>query len=319
MSTFKNILKSYSNIHRPNGKPDFFIFTMPRSGSTWLMELLVTQPSFKYSSELFNIRNPEVCKHLGLDSWDALYDRKNDFLIESYIKKIQSGKLGIFNPNPLGKYYRPITKRIVFKTIHFGEDRINWIRDTFNVKVIFLIRHPMAVVISRKILPRLRTFIFTDYINQFSEEQKKLAKRIYMSGDQMEKATLSWCFQNVPPIRDRSADWAFITYEQLIIEPDVVIKHLSEKLQLVKTGVINKNLSRRSMVRNMSDENTKEIFDKGDAEREALVSKWRNKVSKEDEKRMFNIIRAFNIDIYAEGDFLPNEKYRVNSFSIINS
>lgn len=275
------------------------------------MELLVTQPKFKYCSELFNVRNPEVCDNLKIDSWDGLYNKNNSGLVQDYVEQIRSGKLGIFNPNPFGKYYRLSTNRIVFKIIHFGEDRINWFRDTFNGKVIFLTRHPIAVAISRKTLPRLKTFVRTDYIEQFTLEQKKLAEKVFQTGNHIEKATLSWCFQNYPPLRDKSDDWAVITYEQLIVEPQLVIKHLSEKLDLVKTDVINKNLARRSMVKKLSDDTTSEIFEKGDAEREKLITKWRKKVDSDTEKKLFEIIRTFNIDIYQEGNDYPIDKYLV--------
>jgi LPS sulfotransferase NodH len=307
----KSLIKNFSNFHSPTTLPDFFIFTMPRSGSTWLMELLVTQPEFKYCSELFNIRNPEVCKQLKIDSWDSLYNKTNSELVENYVARIHSGKLGIFNPNPFGKYYRLSTSRIVFKIIHFGEDRINWFRDTFNGKVVFLTRHPMAVGISRKILPRLKTFVYSDYIEQFTQEQKKLAEQIFQTGDHLEKAMLSWCFQNYPAIRDREDNWAFITYEQLVTEPQLVIQYLTDKLNLVKTDIISQNLARRSMVKKLSDDTTAEIFEKG--ERDKLITKWRKKVDVDTEKKLFEIVRAFDIDIYQEGNYFPTEKYLIKS------
>lgn len=275
------------------------------------MELLVTQPGFKYCSDHLDIRKPEVRKLLGLHQWEDLYNGKNDERIVAYLKKIQSGKIGVFNPNPMGDYYRPITNRIIFKFLNFGNDRINWMRDTFGVKVIFSIRHPLAVAISQKKLPRLPAFISTKYIERFSPEQKKLSLSILENGSHNEKAVLAWCLQNVPPIQDKQDDWVFITYEQLIAEPAKVINELTQKLDLVKTDVIYQNLTKQSMVKNMSDQATKEILEQGEAERDRLLSKWRKKIGHQEEAALFKIIEAFDLDIYTFGNNLPNEKYLI--------
>jgi hypothetical protein len=40
----KRIVKSASNVHRPDGRPNVFLYSTTRSGSTWLMELIWSQP-----------------------------------------------------------------------------------------------------------------------------------------------------------------------------------------------------------------------------------------------------------------------------------
>ena len=75
---------------------------------------------------------------------------------ERYFDDFVAG-LGFTNPNPLRGHYRPITHRIVFKEIHGLADRINWFRDTFNARVVYLVRHPIAVTISSERFPLLGT------------------------------------------------------------------------------------------------------------------------------------------------------------------
>src|SRR5690606_24342168 len=49
-------LRWISNVHRPNGLPNVCIVSAPRSGSTWLLELVLSQPGFKPCNEPFNLR-----------------------------------------------------------------------------------------------------------------------------------------------------------------------------------------------------------------------------------------------------------------------
>lgn len=303
----KSIVKKYSNYHKSSSKSNIFIFTMPRSGSTWLMELIVTQRGFKYFSEPFNIRLLEVQNELGIESWEELYSNQNLPLIEAYIQKAVQGRMGFFNPNPFGDYYRPFTNRLVFKIIHFGEHRMNWFRDKFNGKIIYLVRHPMAVSISRKQLPRLNTFLKSDYQNWMSKQQIRYAYEIIEKGTFLEKATLSWCLQNSISLHHKQDDWIMLTYEQMVREPELIVKYLSERLDFEQSDKILKNIEKQSMVKGLSDQTTHRFFKEN--KRDELVSKWRKKVSLEEERRAWDIIDFFEIDIYSYNQYMPNDKY----------
>ena len=119
-NNLKSIIKKISNYHRPSDNKNIFLFTMPRSGSTWLMELLSSQPSIKYCNEPLYLNNALVKKYLKIENWEDLHDETKLEIIYSYFKKLNTGKLGFLNPNPFGDYYRPLTNRIVFKIIHGG-------------------------------------------------------------------------------------------------------------------------------------------------------------------------------------------------------
>ncbi|MGH8501120.1 MAG: hypothetical protein ACREVE_01355, partial [Gammaproteobacteria bacterium] len=68
---FNTLIKYLCNFHRQGSKPNIFIFSTPRSGSTWLMELMLTQRGFKSCSEPFNLRFTEVATTLGIYDWDS--------------------------------------------------------------------------------------------------------------------------------------------------------------------------------------------------------------------------------------------------------
>ena len=306
----KRIVKSASNVHRPDGRPNVFLYSTPRSGSTWLMELIWSQPGFKTCNQALYLENPVVRKHLGISEWDELYSVDATEKLRSYLQRLCDGRLGFTNPNPVRRYYRPITHRIVFKEIHASADRINWVRDTFNARVVYLIRHPIAVTISSERWPTLPSFLTSDYRRHFSEEQLERAQRILTKGTDLDRGVLSWCLQNAVALQEATPDWAVVSYEQLVVDPDPVIRELTDKLALSDPERMRRRLGVPSVnVRFKSTEETRRLLSEGGADKRSyLVDKWRKKVDRREEARVMKILDIFGLDVYRDGEALPDKR-----------
>lgn len=306
----KHIVKSMSNVHRPDGRPNVFLFSTARSGSTWLMELIWTQPGFKYCNQPLSLFNPHVRRHLGTDRWEALYESGSTPTLERYFRQICEGRVRFANPSPLRGHYRPVTHRIVFKEIHGCADRIDWFGDTFNAHIAYLIRHPIAVSISSERFPLLEAFLHTVYRDHFSREQLALADRIARTGSPIERGVLSWCLQNSVPLREAREDWAVVTYEQLVVDPQPVIDELAVKLELPAPQRMRDALTVPSVnVKIKSTEETQHLlYDTGIERRPDLVDKWRRTVDESHEARAMEILGAFDLDVYTRGDVFPAER-----------
>jgi hypothetical protein len=170
-----------------------------------------------------------------------------------------------------------MTRRIVFKIIHGGEDRINWFRDTFNGRIVYLLRHPIPVSLSREVYPTLKAFCDSDYRRHFTDEQLQYARKIIDSGTKLERGVLAWCLQNAVPLRDVSTDWAVIAYEQLVLDPALVIEHIALKLSLPNPERMMNRLAIPSSSNWKSDEETRQVVEETER-RSWLVEKWRQKV-----------------------------------------
>jgi hypothetical protein len=302
----KDLVKPISNIHRPDGRPNVFLFSTPRSGSTWLMELISTQPGFKYINQPLSLINPRVRRHLGISDWLELYSVDATPKIERYFQALCDGRMGFANPNPLRKQYRPVTHRIVFKELHGCADRINWVRDTFNARIVYLIRHPIAVSISRGRFHTLRAFLEGDYRRHLTREQLTFSERVLQTGTELEAGVLSWCLQNLVPLRDATDDWAIITYEQLVLEPDPVIQLLCRKLELPNPERMSDRLIVPSVSKVKSSSDTRQLLAAGDSDQRArLIDKWRKRVNEPEERRALEILEVFHLDTYRAGDLLP--------------
>jgi Sulfotransferase domain len=314
--SMRRLVKSISNVHRPDGSPNVLLFSTPRSGSTWLMELIWTQPRFKFCNQPLSLLNPEVRRHLGLRDWPDLYSQGNLPTIERYLDDLCAGRLRFTNPNPLRGHYRPLTHRIVFKEIHGLADRIDWFGDRFNARVAHLIRHPIAVAISSERFPLIDAFLTTEYRRHFTDEQLAFATRIAAEGSHLERGVLSWCLQNAVALRQASADRAVVTYEQLVIDPRPVIRELADKLQLPEPDRIAEALTVPSVnVRIKSTEETRRLLYETTADHRAnLVDKWRRRIDAEEEARSMAILDVFGLDVYRAGDVLPAEPVWLRPF-----
>jgi hypothetical protein len=301
-----NAVKGLTSLHRPSGEPNVFVFTMPRSGSTWLMELIWSQPGFRCVNEPLDVRNPLVRSSLGLSTWEALSQRDPQTLdkLERYFRGYCQGKIHVVVPPPwLNRHYRPVTHRIVFKVIHGGEDMISWFGERFNGRIVYFVRHPIPVSLSHGVFPRLQTLV-SSHDHLFTAEQRREAERILEGGTKLERGVLDWCLQNLLPLQQVSPDWVVLSYEQLVLEPERAVPYLAERLALPDHPRIMAHLAQASGVLRKSDPETQRLLTQGQ-ERSKLVSKWRNRVSEDEEAQLMAILERFGIDAYRAGSLLP--------------
>lgn len=141
---------SITNLHKRGKKPDVFIFSMPRSGSTWLMELIWSQSGFKYINEPLDLGYDWICKYSGINGFQEYYENDISKKLVKYISDFSEGSSNFLNPSPFRKHHKFYTNRVVFKIIHATDLYIDDILSSINSKGVFLIRHPFDVSLSRK-------------------------------------------------------------------------------------------------------------------------------------------------------------------------
>lgn len=306
IETIKHIVKSVSNVHHPDGRPNVFLFSHPRSGSTWLMELIWSQPGFKYCNEPLNLDNPYVGRYSKIDDWRFLYSQDSLPALYEYFTGFCDGRLRFKNPNPVSRYYRPVTRRIVFKEIHGGADRISWFADSFNGRLVYLVRHPIAVSVSKKTVRHLRELLESDYACHFASEQLNYAREVAEAGTKLEQDVLLWCLHNAVPLQQATPDWSLVSYEQLVLDPDPVIQYLAARLDLPRPDRMRMRLLTPSGVRRKSNLETQAFLRRRDAsERSWLVEKWREQVDERQERHVMEILDRFDLDVYRYGEILP--------------
>lgn len=308
----KNTIKSVSNFHKPGDRPNVFLFSTPRSGSTWLMELINTQPSFKHCDEPLNLNNALIRKKLDIKYWDGLLNNINHQILEDYFKGYIEGKNHTRNPNPFAGNYKPITSRIIFKILHGCEENLEWFKKQFGGNIVFMIRHPIAVTLSRKQHPRLECFINSEYYKKhLSVKQLSYAKNIFETGTFFEKGIVDWCFQNYFPLKNVSKN-ILVTYEQLVVNPEPVVSTICKGLTLPKPNYILKRLNSPSGSTRQSDSSTKNQLYKLTVDRKWLINKWVDKVDNDKKDFADHALSLFNIHIYNAHSSMPSTGYLLN-------
>jgi hypothetical protein len=275
----RQFLRSYTNIHVQDEKENVCIFSLPRSGSTWLMELIWTQPGFKYINEPLNLKSNLLRAKSRIAGFEELYtvDAKDKLI--KYFHGFVDGKSHFLDPNPLRRFYRPRTNRIVFKIIHGGELFINDVAQACCGRVIYLLRHPISVALSRKQLPRMDQLCSNLVLNHFTTEEKKYALYTRKHGDLMSQKVLAWCIQNKLALLQRREDWLVFTYEQLVVTPRPIVEKITRDFHLTNKSLIYEQLNIPSAVTVQSGDETWLILNDGRGERHRLVNRWLDNMS----------------------------------------
>ena len=284
----KNYLRCFTNVHVQGKKSNIFILSSPRSGSTWLMELIGSEKNLKSCNEPFNIRKDHIASRLNINDWGELNSFASLSTIEKYLNSFILGKhkFAFKNQRPYQKNYNFFTNRMLFKILHACEHQVSWLKDTFNAKIIYLIRHPIPVSISRTEFPRLNAFVNSEYSKCFTDDQLSYSRNIISNGTVLEKAQLDWCLQNSPILNSLKDIDILVTYEQLVMEPYPIINNLVSILDLNNAMQMTSKINIPSGSVTKSNSETKKLLGEQSDDKSMLVRKWQNKITEEEERHL---------------------------------
>jgi hypothetical protein len=312
-------------VHRQGGADDLFIFSSPRSGSTWLMEVLAAEPGMKPINEPF--RPPALARaglRTGLEGRVAsrklkVLDVPTDQTVvyRSYLSHERATRA--YGPYDASGGYRLLTNRRVLKDV-FSLPLAPWVDDQdLGFTIIYLVRHPIPCALSHvrgvqwrsdeaKAVPMkaeasLRHERFVR--RNLTKEQERLGWNILRHGSDLERYVLDWCLDNVVPFRALRArpSWLFLTYEELLLSPHAAVELLAARLAMRRP---DKMLARMKVP-------SKSTVEARDDRQQAVrhhVAAWRDKVPEAEQRRLFEIVGAFEIDIYKLDRCVARRQYR---------
>lgn len=295
-------VKSAANVHRAGPQPDILLFATPRSGSTWLMEIIASQPRFKFYDEPLNLRRENVAASGVVPDWPSLMpDTCDAGRILGFLRGLQHGKHGYMNPPPFRPRHRFFTDRIVFK-IHEIEHLMEAAERELSAQVVYLLRHPVATSISRKVLPRLDLFTRCRLHAELLHDRARRAEisLIAVEGSFLQRAIASWCFENLIALRRRPESWLYVTYEELLLNPWRSADLLMQKLKLRDRESLLMAFDRPATNVRMSDDRTLSAFGQRNADyrRFRLATKWRDGITEVQLKQAKHVLELFDIDAY---------------------
>tara|TARA_B100000315_G_scaffold259477_1_gene315699 strand:- start:109 stop:1152 length:1044 start_codon:yes stop_codon:yes gene_type:complete len=315
-------------LRQPSKQGDIFIFTVPRSGLTWLLEIFSRHPHTRCIKEPFGLWNISKIQNYFEPRSRYCDLSEEDFeRIRRYIEDILSNKQPWKSHRASDGKYKVKTSLNVFafsKVCNFS----HWFEQVFGCRILYLVRHPISNALS-KLNNRWYEAAYKGYQNEgwralievFLESRQfcesylnsdliKQSWRILKEGNDLERYILSWCLDNIVPIQYfRKRHWLLVSYEDLVWNSELTLQTITEHFGLGYLKKMKQNLNLPSKSSDMCDRETIEMIRRGD--KKFLVSRWRKEISEKDIDRCFSILKYFDIDLYCRESDLLNPKYDI--------
>lgn len=271
----------------------FILAGSGRSGTTWISAIIAANPNTRVVFEPFDGRRVPEARNLPLRPYarpDGNYPEWHHF-----VKQVLLGN--IENEWTKRQNHRWWATRRLVKAIR-ANLMLGWISKQFDVPIVFMTRHPCAVVSSRMKLKwdsHLDVFVeqpelVEDYLDPFMT-------LINGAKSEIEKHTIMWCVENLIPLSQMQANnWLFCTYEGLVAEPEAEAKRILNGLGIRQTQFNQKAIYRVSQVSRP---------DSAIANERNPLTEWQKHLSAAEVKTIIDLVQAFRIGLYDE-DIYPH-------------
>lgn len=279
------------------------IFATRRGGSTLLMEMIASQPGVDFVSEplslwryhpYFNrLPHPPRGRFIFLSQEEARQ-------VRFYFEDLLTGRIKAFNAwNPLHPTWSFRVRRLVVKLLG-ANTLIDWLAKGFEIEVLYLLRHPVAVALSCLRLnwgndaeAYLRNPYFREQI--LGSERARFADEVLAKGSSLEKFVLEWCLENFYPLQVyKERPWLVLTYEEVISRPKQVSELICSRFGLPDPERMARMVGRPSRMTFFAD-SREAIVKRGP---QAMLGRWLKRVSQEELGRIQEILDALGIRAY---------------------
>jgi len=311
-------LLTSAHIYKPSSVQDIFLFSSRRSGSTLLAEALGAENKLRYINEPFG---PKYFHRNLLNK----YPQYSNFLIKNKILHVPDDfkyslkkyvtdekQTAICGPyNPARPNYHWISNRRIFKIIHCNPILDFFLTNFPTYFFIFLVRHPIATILSLNKSYGIQLSIYlqnkTFCKTHLTEDKVAYIKLLIEEGDRYKMWAAEWALDHLIPYTiflNKPEKLPIISYESIVTQPKLSVDFLSHKLRLHNKDKVLKELSIPSA--STSTESINKLKTYGSIK---LVNSWRSKVSVQEERKMFEVIRKIGVNFYQEGDDFIQKEY----------
>lgn len=303
--------------HRPGPQNDIMIYACRRSGSTWLMELLASQPRMRYVVDPCSRRWRERQSAVGLRAVLLAGETKiitippeAESLFRDYLRDPAATRICTAY-NPFSSTFHLSTDRRVVKIVN-ATAVADWIDDqALGFDVICLVRHPVPTVLS--MVKAGMTFGVEANLNHesfverfLSPDQVEFAKRVIADGSELERCALEWSLDNLGLMRAVQAGrgWAMLTYEEINLSPIQTIEFLSERFGLERPDLMLRQVGVASS--STASSRLEAMAQEGASRR---VAGWQDSVDEATQEAILGICDSLGVDIYQRGQALARPEW----------
>lgn len=264
-----------------------------RSGTSWLAELINAANEYRYIFEPLHPRKSAPARTLTGRRY--LRPDEDQAHVAEIMDRIMVGRIGGPWCNRFNR--KIVARRRLIKVIR-ANLMLGWIvRRYRQAKLVFLLRHPLAVVASQMKIgwrPRLdglldQRHLVEDYFYELEDELRGL-------NSDFERFVARWCIGQIVPLRQLAREDAQpVFYEDLCQAPEAELDRLS--------GYLGRDLSAaRGRVEVPSKLSRPDSAIRVGRDR---LRPWRGILTAADERRAMEILRWFGLDCIYSTDPVP--------------
>jgi Sulfotransferase family len=263
-SGFLRLIESMSKEYN---LPPIFVVGSGRSGTTWIGDVLATcsgcVPVFEPLNQQWVPECPRwkmpgpYLRQGGSDpQWEAFFDGLLAGKISNYWTRQDNRRMPKFLTR------RPLTMRIgarlaktqyhwqemhgrryVVKEV-FANLMLHWLANYTRGRIVYLIRHPCAVVGSRVRRPEVWDFEMNEIFCESSlmrDFLEPFRRTIIGANTLIERLAVSWCVENIVSLsQGGSHDWLVCCYEEFLADREEAFMRVLRRLGLLPTSVTRK-------------------------------------------------------------------------------
>lgn len=298
---------------RMASKHTVIVMGSPRSGTTWLLEMIERATGARRIWEPFFIpHNEELGEvNFGLGSRPYLEPEIDHVPLRRHLERLLEGRdVTIGAATGTHRYSRlELARRLVFApatVIKFCrlQRLLPWLLDRADVPVIMLIRHPLAVVASMLQHPawsdeevrRLHPIICDRIRKKYPELAKHAEQLVHLDA----KLAATWAFDYLVPLArwDRLDSAYLVTYENLVRSGTDILQSVLDHLEI--SGDAEAAEMHQPSASTRGDTN---VTAGGDP-----LETWKRRLGNEQIQRILDVVRGFDIRVYGKG-IMPRRRH----------
>jgi len=298
-----------------------------RSGTTWVGRMIAESPAVGYIHEPFNPWDAEkkrgIC-NAQVPYWYFYVTKENERDYVQHVRRslafrynLVGGLAGIRSRKDLDrvKYeyrtFRDSRARNVRPLVKdpFALFSAEWFAETFDMKVVIMVRHPAAFVSSIRRLEwkapfwhlLRQPFLMRDYLHTFENQLRAYSSE---ERDIIDQAILLWrlLYSSVIQHRHKHPDWIFLRHEDISREPLGQFRDLFTRLDLDFTPEVESAVGEHSAPTNPGEVPVAWAYAVKRDSRSAILT-WKERLTPSEIERIREGCRDVAKEFYSDADW----------------
>jgi hypothetical protein len=280
----------------PDLRRSIFVAGTARSGTTWLADIIASQVKCRILFEPF--QSELVRDFRAYNYFQYMHPAQDDEYLYAFANRIMTGQIR-------NRWIDHENEQIFPKFRLIKEIRANlflrWLHERFpTVPLLFIIRHPCAVVLSRLQLKWATDSDIASFLRQpnlISDFLSDKLEFIKQAKYEEEKHAIIWSISNLVPITQfKGNNLKIVYYENLITQPDKELRAIFNYLnQPYKRSVIE-----QSKLPSLTTKRTSAVVTGKNK-----ISNWEKMLSNEQINRVLNVVDVFGLSHLYSNEVTP--------------